>query len=88
MLNIWRMCRQCIPGSVFSAYEKEPGDEASVDTTVLCGWVGDCVDGSCIYMIYCLQFPMTALREIRVLQQLKHENVVNLVEVCRGKREN
>ena len=27
---IWRMRRQCIPGSFFSAYAKEPGDEASV----------------------------------------------------------
>ena len=25
---IWRMRRQCIPGSFFSAYTKEPGDEA------------------------------------------------------------
>lgn len=34
-----------------------------------------------------LQFPMTALREIRILKLLKHENVVNLVEICRSKRE-
>lgn len=28
-------------------------------------------------------FHITALREIRILQRLKHENVVNLIEVCR-----
>lgn len=31
------------------------------------------------------QFPITALREIRILQLLKHENVVNLIEICRTK---
>jgi len=30
-------------------------------------------------------FPITALREIKILQALKHENVVQLVEVCRSK---
>ncbi|XP_073976322.1 cyclin-dependent kinase 9 [Rhodnius prolixus] len=30
-------------------------------------------------------FPITALREIRILQLLKHENVVNLIEICRTK---
>ena len=25
----------------------------------------------------------TFLREIRILQQLKHENIVNLIEICR-----
>ncbi|KAH3820389.1 cyclin-dependent kinase 9-like [Dreissena polymorpha] len=30
-------------------------------------------------------FPITALREIKILQQLKHENVVNLIEICRTK---
>ncbi|CAH0381877.1 unnamed protein product [Bemisia tabaci] len=30
-------------------------------------------------------FPLTALREIRILQLLKHENVVNLLEICRTK---
>nr|XP_023020871.1 cyclin-dependent kinase 9-like [Leptinotarsa decemlineata] len=30
-------------------------------------------------------FPITALREIRILQLLKHENVVNLIETCRTK---
>lgn len=29
-----------------------------------------------------MQFPITALREIRILQRLKHENVVNLIEIC------
>uniref|UniRef100_T1DG48 Putative cyclin-dependent protein kinase n=1 Tax=Cupiennius salei TaxID=6928 RepID=T1DG48_CUPSA len=28
-------------------------------------------------------FPITALREIKILQLLKHENVVNLIEICR-----
>lgn len=32
-----------------------------------------------------LQFPITALREIRILQLLKHENVVNLIEIVRTK---
>lgn len=30
-------------------------------------------------------FPMTALREIRILQLLNHENVIDLVEVCRSR---
>ncbi|CAH1372703.1 hypothetical protein MTP99_014174 [Tenebrio molitor] len=30
-------------------------------------------------------FPITALREIRILQLLKHENVVNLIEICQTK---
>ncbi|KAK0081329.1 hypothetical protein PV325_001773 [Microctonus aethiopoides] len=30
-------------------------------------------------------FPITALREIRILQLLNHENVVNLYEICRTK---
>ncbi|KAI8421923.1 hypothetical protein MSG28_009843 [Choristoneura fumiferana] len=30
-------------------------------------------------------FPITALREIKILQLLKHENVVNLIEICRLK---
>lgn len=37
---------------------------------------------------FCLslfQFPITALREIKILQLLKHENVVNLIEICRTK---
>lgn len=40
-----------------------------------------------IYLTYTfkisLQFPITALREIKILQLLKHENVVNLIEICR-----
>lgn len=32
-----------------------------------------------------MQFPITALREIRILQLLKHENVINLIEICRTK---
>ena len=27
--------------------------------------------------------PVTALREIRILQLLRHENIVNLIEICR-----
>lgn len=34
---------------------------------------------------FIFQFPITALREIRILQLLKHENVVNLIEICRTK---
>lgn len=30
-------------------------------------------------------FPITALREIRILQLLNHENIINLIEVCRTK---
>lgn len=32
-----------------------------------------------------LQFPITALREIRILQLLKNGNIVNLLEICRTK---
>lgn len=35
-----------------------------------------------IYLIILFQFPITALREIRILQLLKHDNVVNLLEIC------
>lgn len=28
-------------------------------------------------------FPITALREIKILQRLKNENVINLIEICR-----
>jgi len=28
-------------------------------------------------------FPITALREIRILQLLNHDNIVNLIEICR-----
>ena len=37
------------------------------------------------YPLTVFQFPITALREIRILQLLKHENVVNLIEICRTK---
>ena len=30
-------------------------------------------------------FPITALREVRILQLLEHENIVNLIEICRSK---
>ncbi|KAL1785701.1 cyclin-dependent kinase 9 [Sigmodon hispidus] len=30
-------------------------------------------------------FPITILREIKILQLLKHENVVNLIEICQTK---
>ena len=38
-----------------------------------------------MYVSFLEQFPITALREIRILQLLKHENVVNLIEICRTK---
>ncbi|GIZ04348.1 cyclin-dependent kinase 9 [Caerostris extrusa] len=31
------------------------------------------------------EFPITALREIKILQLLKHENIVNLIEICSSK---
>lgn len=37
------------------------------------------------HAVFVFQFPITALREIRILQLLKHENVVNLIEICRTK---
>lgn len=30
-------------------------------------------------------FPITALREIKILQKLKNENIVELIEICRTK---
>ena len=36
-------------------------------------------------MNFFFQFPITALREIKILQLLKHDNVLNLVEICRSK---
>uniref|UniRef100_H2Z0W3 Protein kinase domain-containing protein n=1 Tax=Ciona savignyi TaxID=51511 RepID=H2Z0W3_CIOSA len=30
-------------------------------------------------------FPITALREIKILQLLKHDNIVDLIEICRTK---
>jgi cyclin-dependent kinase 9 len=30
-------------------------------------------------------FPITALREIKILQVLKHENIVHLIEICTSK---
>ncbi|XP_019619250.1 PREDICTED: cyclin-dependent kinase 9-like isoform X1 [Branchiostoma belcheri] len=32
-------------------------------------------------------FPITALREIKILQMVKHENVVQLLEICRTKEQ-
>jgi cyclin-dependent kinase 9 len=29
-------------------------------------------------------FPITALREIKILQELRHDNIVRLIEVCRS----
>ena len=29
-------------------------------------------------------FPITALREIKILQELRHQNIVRLIEVCRS----
>lgn len=31
------------------------------------------------------KFPITALREVKMLQQLKHENITDLIEVCSSK---
>ena len=30
-------------------------------------------------------FPITALREIKILQVLNHENIVRLIEICTSK---
>ena len=30
-------------------------------------------------------FPITALREVKILQLLRNENIVNLIEICRTK---
>jgi len=38
-----------------------------------------------VFCCFSRQFPITALREIKILQLLKHENVVNLIEICRTK---
>lgn len=35
-----------------------------------------------VFILLQFQFPITALREIRILQLLKHDNVVNLLEIC------
>ncbi|CAF3988925.1 unnamed protein product [Rotaria magnacalcarata] len=32
-------------------------------------------------------FPITALREIKILQELRHDNIVRLIEVCRSASE-
>ena len=40
-----------------------------------------------VFSLHHVQFPITALREIKILQLLKHENVVNLIEICRTKGE-
>lgn len=34
--------------------------------------------------VYRRQFPLTALREIRLLKYLRHENIVNLKEIVTG----
>ena len=31
-------------------------------------------------------FPITALREIKILQVLSHDNIVHLIEICTSKR--
>ena len=69
--NEWHYCYSCH----WQCGERE-GLQGGVGYHLL---VVDCVS--------VLQFPMTALREIRILKLLKHENVVNLVEICRSKRE-
>ena len=38
-----------------------------------------------LFTVLIVQFPMTSLREIRILQLLNHENIMPLVEICRAK---
>lgn len=33
------------------------------------------------------KFPITALREVKMLQRLKHDNITDLIEICSSKRE-
>lgn len=41
----------------------------------------------CFYFLpHSTQFPITALREIRILQSLNHENIVCLKEICHSTR--
>ena len=40
-----------------------------------------------VILSFSFQFPITALREIKILQLLKNENVVELIEICRSKGE-
>jgi cyclin-dependent kinase 9 len=37
-------------------------------------------------IIYILKFPITALREIKMLKLLRHPNITELIEVCTCKR--
>ena len=30
-------------------------------------------------------FPITAMREIRSLKKLRHDNIIHLIEVCKGR---
>jgi cyclin-dependent kinase 9 len=57
-------------GEVFKARDRNAGNKFVAMTKVL---VVDENEG----------FPITTLREIKILQHLKHDNVVNLIEVCR-----
>lgn len=37
------------------------------------------------YKYILFQLPISSQREIKILQLLKHENVINLIEICRTK---
>ena len=46
------MHRQCVPGTLFSAYEREPGDKATVCYTIRCGhMLWSCVDGAHTFLV-------------------------------------
>lgn len=54
----------------------------SYRTTIFCAiLIMLCVCVSCV----CAQFPITAIREIKILQQLQHPNIVNLKEIVTTK---
>ncbi|XP_056288787.1 cyclin-dependent kinase 9 [Pseudoliparis swirei] len=62
-------------GEVFKAKHRQTGKKVALKKVLR----------SEVYSGSLLQFPITALREIKILQLLKHENVVNLIEICRTK---
>ena len=61
-------------------------DMALLDNHAVVG-VGGAVVGvsDILFTVLIVQFPMTSLREIRILQLLNHENIMPLVEICRAK---
>lgn len=63
--------------------ENEKEGVCVYDTIMLVGCQSNI---SFIYIFFTIfQFPITALREIKILQQLKHDCVVDLIEICRAK---